>query len=100
MSTTGLLAALALDKEQWEFAENLARNALKLAEQQRDQEAIGSNYARLSRAMAEQGKLNESLSYIERAITIFKQLRIPSDIKLASELKSKIEQELDRQARF
>ncbi|MBI1804410.1 MAG: tetratricopeptide repeat protein [Ignavibacteria bacterium] len=80
---TGNLAALALDRKDWPGAETLAREALPLSEKVGRQEVIAVDCHRLAQALLQQGKPAEALPHARRAVEIFTQLGVPSDIERA-----------------
>ena len=75
--STGNLAELALDREQWPKAERLAREALKLIENIGNKDQIAFDSWCLAKALARQGHGSEGLSYAERAVAIYTELRSP-----------------------
>lgn len=72
--TTSNLAGLALVRKDWPRAETLAREAMPLAEKMGRQELIADNCLRLAQALVRQGKSDEALEYVERAVEIYTQL--------------------------
>ncbi len=78
---TGNLAGLMLDKKDWQNAEEFAREALTLSEKIGRFELIARDSARLAQALLRQGHKAEALPYVQRALKIFEQLNVASDIK-------------------
>jgi tetratricopeptide (TPR) repeat protein len=74
---TGNLIGLALDRENWHEAENLAREALRLAEEAGIKDMIASDCSRLAKALVQQGRGAEGRSHAERAVAIYTELRSP-----------------------
>ena len=68
---------MALDREQWQDAEGLARDALLLAEKVGRKELIAYDCMRLAKALARQGRTSEGLHHALRAVSIFTDLRSP-----------------------
>ena len=73
--TPANLAELALDREQWQDAEGLARDALLLAEKVGHKEPIASHCMRLAKALARQNRPSEGLHHALRAVATFTELR-------------------------
>jgi tetratricopeptide (TPR) repeat protein len=96
--TTGHLATLAFDREQWAEAETLAREALPLAEKIGRQELIAGDCHRIAKALLKQNRVNddilplrEALSLSRRAVKIYTHLRQQDNLKEAQETLAEIE---------
>jgi len=74
---TSNLAQLALDREDWNSAEVLAREALTLSENLGRQELVAYNFHRVAEALLRQGKKAEARLYAQRAVIIFTRLSSP-----------------------
>ncbi len=76
---TALLGTVMFDKEDWQKAESLAREALPLLEEVGDKATLGLNNVGLARALMRQGRSREALPYAERALSIFEDFRPASE---------------------
>jgi tetratricopeptide (TPR) repeat protein len=74
----GNLAEMALDREDWQGAETLARETLPLSEKVGRQELIASNCQRIAKALVRQGKAAEARPYGQRAVEIYTRLGSPN----------------------
>lgn len=81
------LAELALDREQWAEAEQLAWEALPLSEGVGRLELIALDCRRIAKALAQQSRKTEGLPYAQRAVAIFTKLRSPDLAKAQAVLK-------------
>lgn len=72
---TGNLAELALERQLWRAAEQLAREALPLSENVGRLELIAHDCWCLAKACARQGRQAEGLPYAQRAVAILTKLR-------------------------
>lgn len=81
---SGNLAEVELDRENWQKAESLAREALTLSEKLGRQELIAEDCRLLANALVRQGKSAEALPHAGRAVETFTLLGVPSDIERAS----------------
>ncbi len=80
---TGNLAGLALHCRKWLEAEELAKDALVMAERIGKQELIATNCRRIAKAFARNDKPAEGLDYARRAVDIFSRLRQPDELEKA-----------------
>lgn len=76
--STGNVAELALEREDWPGAEALARATLPLAEKLGRLELIGSNHRRLAMALGPQNRAAEALPHAQLAVEIYLKLGHPS----------------------
>ncbi len=70
----GGLIELALDRQQWEYAESLAVKALAEADKIGRKMLIAQGCDRLARAMARQGRKSEAIPYARRGVELFVEL--------------------------
>jgi len=75
--STGNLAALALDREDWPVAETLAREALVMSENVHRQELVALDNHRLAKALVRQGKAAEALPHAQVSVEIYTRLGSP-----------------------
>ena len=85
------LAILSLNNDN-EKAENLARKALRLAQDLHREELIGKNYIVLAQALLRQNKKSDALPYAQLAIDIFTKLGV-SEVTKALEVLKMCEEE-------
>jgi tetratricopeptide (TPR) repeat protein len=81
--STGNLAELALDRENWAGAEALAREALSFSEKIGRQEIIGSHCHQLAEALVRQEKKAEALPYAQRSVNILTRLGMNEELGAA-----------------
>jgi tetratricopeptide (TPR) repeat protein len=89
----GNLAELYLDRKQWEQAESLIFQSLKLAENFRRQDVIAKNHRRIAICLLGKGFPEQALPHAKTAVEIMTQLQIknlPDAQKTLSEIKSKL----------
>ncbi len=79
------LAELALDRGRWSEAELLSREALKLGEEIGRKELTARACWSLATALSRQGRRAEGLSFAERSVAIYTDLRSP-DLHLAEQI--------------
>jgi tetratricopeptide (TPR) repeat protein len=89
---TGNLAAVELDRKDWQSAESLARQALSISETIGRQDLIAFDCRRLAEALLRQGKKTEGLPYANRAVDIFTRLG-SREITLAKETLAEFQSE-------
>lgn len=75
--TTGNLARLALDREDWSAAETLSRQALSFVTPLHNKQWIASDSRILAHALICQGKAAEALPHAQLALEIFANMRSP-----------------------
>lgn len=68
------LAAMAIEREDFQDAENMAREALELAEAVHRLEMIGHTNANLANLLGRQGRFKEALPFAELALEVLKEL--------------------------
>jgi tetratricopeptide (TPR) repeat protein len=73
----GNLAAIAIDRQDWQAVETLAREALALSVKIGRQDLIASNNQRIATARLRSGKPEEALPFIQQAVTLWTRLRSP-----------------------
>ena len=86
------LTALAINREDWQKAETLARELLPLGEKLGNQQFIATNYALIAKALAMQDKKTEGLSHAKKAVDIYDRLGSP-DLAYAQEVLKLCEEE-------
>jgi tetratricopeptide (TPR) repeat protein len=89
-TSTGNLAGLAMEREDWRGAEILACEALPLSEKIGRKELIASNCCRLAQALARQDRKSEALPHARRAVEIFTALRSP-EVEVARQVLAECE---------
>jgi tetratricopeptide (TPR) repeat protein len=72
---TGNLAALAIQREQWGKALDLASEALSFAKRIGRQEEIARESTRIAQALLHQNRSTEGLPYAQQAVNIYTRLR-------------------------
>jgi tetratricopeptide (TPR) repeat protein len=92
-TSTGNLARVMLDKEEWQKAETLAREAVTLSEKLGRLQLVGSNNLRLAVALIRQGKKDEALPHAKEGLRIYEQLGIASSIRFARKTVAECEAE-------
>jgi tetratricopeptide (TPR) repeat protein len=94
--TTGNLAELALDREQWSTVESLALEALALAEKVGRLQLIANDCHRIAKAITHQGRPAEALPHARRAVEMYTHLRMQGDLQAAQKLLAEIEKDLEK----
>lgn len=82
-AVTGNLAALSLNRKDWASAETRSREALVLSEELGQLEMIGKTTLWLAVALVRQAKYHEALPHAQRAVEIFTQLDLSSELEAA-----------------
>lgn len=83
--STGNLAELALNREEWLAAERLAREALELDEKVGRRELFAGDHRRLAQALLRQNRAAEALGPARRAVDLFRTLPGSPDLADAEE---------------
>lgn len=79
----GRMAELALMKQDWITAQQLAEEALTRSEQLHRLDYIGANCQRLASALAQQQQQSVGLMLAQRAVNIFTELQMTTDLQQA-----------------
>ncbi|NTW53261.1 MAG: DUF4062 domain-containing protein [Chlorobaculum sp.] len=91
-SSTGNLAELTLDLDQWEEAEILSREALAIAEKIESIEVIAFTSRVLSKALLKRNlNLSEAKCFARRSIEIYTHLRVLDEINISQQTLAEIE---------
>ncbi|HEY9402049.1 MAG TPA: tetratricopeptide repeat protein, partial [Pyrinomonadaceae bacterium] len=77
------LTDVAMARQDWSTAEELARESLAMSQPMGRLELIGKNCYVLAKALIRQNQPREALPYARRAIDIFTKLRQPGRLKIA-----------------
>ena len=83
----------------WRGAEDLAREALRLAEEVGRKEVIAANCLHLAKALARQGRKPDALPHARRAVEIYTALRSP-DLEAARQTLAECESRSRRRERL